>query len=69
MWYTLSCKTLEGRYFKWIVIIQEFNLEFSTTKYKKFLVFVELMTNLPVVNDESMAQDSLLDESLFLIDS
>lgn len=69
MQYILSCHTLGGKYSKWIVILQEFDLEFITTKSKKSLVFVELMTNLPQVNHELITHDSLLDESLFPIDS
>jgi hypothetical protein len=69
MQYILSRHILGGRYSKWIVILQEFDLEFSTAKSKKSLVFVELMTDLPRVHDESVVQDSLPDESLFLIDS
>lgn len=38
-------------------------------KSKKSLVFSKLTTDLPQGFDESMAYDSLLDESLFLISS
>jgi len=68
MHYILSHHILGGRYSKWIIILQEFYLEFSTPKSKKYLVFVELMTNLSRVHDESMVQDSLPNESLFLIE-
>jgi hypothetical protein len=44
MQYILSLHILRGIYSKWIVILQEFNLEFSTAKSKKSLVFAELMT-------------------------
>jgi hypothetical protein len=47
MQYILSRQILGGRYLKWIVLLQEFDLEFSTPKSKKSLVFAELMTDLP----------------------
>lgn len=49
--------------------LQEFDLKFTTTKSKKSLVFVELMIGIPRVIEEPIIVDSLLDESLFLIDS
>ena len=36
-----------GKYNKWIVILQEFDIEFVSAKPKKSLVFVELMLDLP----------------------
>lgn len=69
MQYILSRQTHGGKYSKWIVILQEFYLEFNIAKSKKSLVFVELMTNLPQVDHDITTQDSLPDESLFLIDS
>ena len=69
MQYSLSRQILRGRYSKWIIILQEFELEFSIAKTKKYLVSVELMSNFLQVNGKSMVQDSLPDESLFLIDS
>ena len=38
MQYILSRQTLGGKYLKWIVILQEFDLEFITAKSKKSLV-------------------------------
>jgi hypothetical protein len=49
------------------VILQEFDLEFECTKSKKSLVFSELICDLPSTETEKVAEDSLLDESLFLI--
>jgi hypothetical protein len=66
--YIFSCQILGGRYFKWIFLLQEFDLEFSTPKSKKSLTFTELMIDLPRAFDEYMVQDLLHDESLFLID-
>ena len=43
MRYILSCQILRGRFSKWVVILLEFDLIFSTPKAKKSLVFAELM--------------------------
>ena len=69
MQYILSHQTLGGKYSKCIVILQEFNLEFITAKAKESLVFAELITNLPHDNHEHPSEESLPDESLFLIKS
>lgn len=52
MQYVLARHTLGGKYSKWIVILQEFDLEFITAKSKKSLVIVELTTDLPRYNHE-----------------
>ena len=36
-----------GKYNKWIVILQEFDLEFVSEKSKKLLIFAELISNFP----------------------
>jgi hypothetical protein len=63
----LMHQLLWGKYSKWIVILQEFNLEFECAKSKKYLVFVELICDLPTTETTNMAEDSLPNESLFLI--
>jgi hypothetical protein len=47
MKYILSPHTLRRIYSKWIAILQEFDLKFSTAKSKTSLVFSELMNKLP----------------------
>jgi len=47
MTYILSRQLLGGKYSKWIIILQEFDLEFTTAKSKKSLVSVELLCSLP----------------------
>ena len=69
MKYILSRQVLGVRYSKWIVILSEFDLVFSTPKAKKSLVFAELMARLPQVSYPIPDLDSLPDDSLFLIDS
>jgi hypothetical protein len=63
----LTHQVLGGKYSKWIVILQEFNLEFAKSKANKSLVFVELICELPHTNENTEPNHSLLDESMFLI--
>ena len=55
-----------GKYNRWIVILQEFDLEFMSAKSKKSLVFAELISELPC-GDEIVYDESFSDEHLFLI--
>ena len=65
MYYILTRPVLEGNYSWWIVILQEFDLEFSKATSKKSLVFVELMCNLPCASTEYEPSDSFPDEFMF----
>jgi hypothetical protein len=67
MQHILTCQLLGGNYSKGILILQDFDLEFECAKSKKSLVFVELICDLPCIEIENVAEDSLPDESLFLI--
>jgi hypothetical protein len=67
MKHILTCQLLGGKYSKWIVILQEFDLEFDSSKSKKSLVFAELICDFPHSATENVAVDSLPNESLFLI--
>ena len=58
-----------GKFSKWIVILQEFDLEFRSTKAKKSLVFTELLSDLPKNSEEISYDESLVDDHLFLIAS
>lgn len=69
MTYILSHQLLGEKYSKWIVILQEFDLEFIKSKSKKSLVFVELLCDLPSTSIDSRTKPSIPDESLFLISS
>ena len=69
MKYILSRQILGGCYLKWVVILSEFDLVFSTPKAKKSLVFTELMAGLPRVSQSVQDLESLPNDSLFLIDS
>ena len=65
MQHILTRELLGGKYSKWIVILQEFDLEFERDKSKKSLVFVELICDFPSADIENVADDSFHDESFF----
>ena len=56
-----------GKYNKWIVILQEFDLEFVSAKSKKSLVFAELISNFPNQTEDLVCEDTFVDEHIFLI--
>ena len=67
MYWILTRQVLGGKYSRWIVILQEFDLEFAKATSKKSLVFAELMCDLPCASMESEPRYSLIDEFLFVI--
>jgi hypothetical protein len=67
MQHILTRQLMGGKYSKWIVILQEFDLDFEQAKSKKYLVFAELICDLPSTEIEIVVEDSFPDESLFLI--
>ena len=69
MTYILSRQLLGGKYSKWIVILQEFDLEFTTAKSTKSLVFADLICSLPTDSLPDHSEDHIPDETLFLIDT
>jgi hypothetical protein len=69
MQHIITHQFIGGKYSKWIVILQKFDLEFECAKSKKSLVFTELICDLPSTETENVADDSLPDESIFLISS
>ena len=42
--FVLTRRMIGGKYNKWIVILQEFDLKFVSAKLKKSLIFVELIS-------------------------
>ena len=56
-----------GKYNKWIIILQEFNLEFVLAKLKKSLIFAELILDFPSDTEELVCEDTFVDEHIFLI--
>ena len=56
-----------GKYNKWIVILQEFDLEFVLEKSKKSLIVAKLISNFPSEAKELVCEDTFVDEHIFLI--
>ena len=56
-----------GKYSKWIVILQEFDLEFVSAKLKKSLIFAELISDFPSEEEEEVYEDMFFDEHILLI--
>lgn len=67
--YILSRRLINEKLSKWIVILQEFDMEFTSSKSKKYLIFVELILELPIIDQEEPLENEILDDYLFLIDS
>jgi hypothetical protein len=67
--YVLTRRIIGGKYNKWIVILQEFDLDFASAKSKKSLVFVELISDFPRLDEDIFHDDSFMDEHIFLISS
>lgn len=66
--FVLSRQVIGGKYNIWIVILQEFDLEFMSAKYKKSLVFAKLILELPC-EEAVIYEENFPDEHLFLISS
>ena len=56
-----------GKYNKWIVILQEFDLEFVSAKLKKSLIFAELISDFSSKAEELVCEDTFVGEHIFLI--
>jgi hypothetical protein len=69
MHYLLSHRQINGKFSRWIIILQEYDLEFTTPKRKKSLILVELMVDLPSNSSDPPVNENFLDEHLFLISS
>ncbi|MCY6524816.1 hypothetical protein, partial [Actinobacillus pleuropneumoniae] len=69
MAFLLSRQIISGKYDCWIVILQEFDLEFFTPKSKKRLALAELISEFPIGAPDSLVNDNLLDEHLLSINS
>ena len=67
MTYILSRQLLGGKYSKWIIILQEVDLEFTTAKSTKSLVFADLICSFPTDSVPFQSKDHISDETLFLI--
>jgi hypothetical protein len=50
--YILTRHIIGGKYKKWIVILQEIDLDFVSVKYKKLLVFYDLISDFPLLDED-----------------
>jgi hypothetical protein len=69
MKYLLSRRQVNRKFARWIINIQEYDLEFSTPKSKKALVLAELVTTLPSDTTSAPVNTDFPDEHLFYIAS
>ena len=60
-------RMIGGKYNKWIVILQEFDLEFVSAKSKKSLIFAELISDFPSEVKDLVCEDTFVNENIFLI--
>ena len=65
--FVLTRRMTGGKYNKWIVILQGFDLEFVSSKSKKSLAFVDIISDFPNLDEEEVHEDSLVDENIFFI--
>ena len=69
MRHILPHQVIGAKYSKWIVILQQFELVFATTKPNKSLVFAKLCRTFTIFDPKERAHNALTDESIYLIDS
>lgn len=69
MQYILKRCIISGKYARWVIILQEYDLEFNTPKSKKVLSIAELITDLPNGTHDPLLNYKIPDENLFHISS
>jgi hypothetical protein len=67
--YTLTRRFISGKISRWMVILQEFDLDFISVKSQKSLVFAELISELPVESGDVVPEESPIRGDMFLIES
>ena len=65
--FVLTRRMIGGKYNKWIVILQEFDLKLVLAKSKKFLIFAKLISDFPSLEEEDIYVDTFFYEHIFLI--
>jgi hypothetical protein len=58
---------INGKFACWIIILQEYDLEFTTPKRKKSLVLTKLLVDFPYNSSDPLVNEDFPDENLFLI--
>jgi hypothetical protein len=67
--YMLTRWVIGGKISRWIVILQEFDLDFVSAKSKKSLVFAELISKLPIELGDVVPKESPILGDMFFITS
>jgi hypothetical protein len=67
--YVLTQWVIGGKFSRWIVILQEFDLDFVSVKSKKSLVFAEIISELPVESSDATPKELPIKRDIFLITS
>jgi hypothetical protein len=67
--YMLKQQIIGGNISTWIVVLQEFDLDFVSAKSKKSLVFAKVISELPVESSDLMPKESPIRGDMFLITS
>jgi hypothetical protein len=67
--YMLTRRVIGGKISRWIVVLQEFDLDFVSAKSKKSLVFAELISELPVESCDVVPEELPIRGDMFLITS
>jgi hypothetical protein len=67
--YVLNRHIIGGTYNKWISILQEIDLDFTSVKSKKSLVFVELISDFPRLDEDVIDVDLFADRHILLVSS
>ena len=65
--YVLSQHIIGGKFNKWIVILQEFDLDFQSAKSKRSVFFAKLISKFPIEENVVVEDDSFPYEYIFLI--
>jgi hypothetical protein len=67
--YVLTRRVINRKISRWIVVLQEFDLDFISAKSKKSLVFAKLILELLVKSGDFMPEESPIRGDIFLIAS
>jgi hypothetical protein len=69
MQYLLIQQKFNGKFARWVVILQQYDLKFSNPKRKKSLILTELITSFPSDTTSSPVNTGFPNENLFYIPS
>jgi hypothetical protein len=67
--YMLTRRVIGGKISRWMVILQEFDLDFVSAKSKKSLAFAELILELLVESGDIVPEESPIQGDMFFIES